>query len=97
MNLDVFNPLIAELADKEQLQTSIETSDDIRSSLVAKNAPMFPTVSPTSRDVSLMDTYNSQLGYAYMPLIDKVTNIFQFSESDRDPEYDPFKDMEGFE
>ena len=97
MNLDVFNPFIAELADKEQLQTSIETSDDIRSSLVAKNAPMFPTVAPTSKDVSFMDTLNSQLGYAYMPMIDKASNLFQFSESDRDPAYDPFKDMEGFD
>ena len=96
MNLDVFNPFIAELADREQLQTSIETSDDIRSLWLQKCTYVSNSSTYISRDVSFMDTLNSQLGYAYMPMIDKATNLFQFSESDRDPDYDPFKDMEGF-
>jgi hypothetical protein len=49
------------------------------------------------RDVSLGDTISAQLGYSYAPLEDAITNYFRFDESDRDQDYNPFADMEGFE
>ena len=97
MNLDVFNPVIAELAERERFQTVIETPQDIRESMVSVNEPMFPTVPSTQRDVSFMDTVNAQLGYTYLPMLDATSNAFQFGEEDRDPNYNPFADMEGFD
>ena len=97
MNLDVFNPVVAQLAEREKFQTVIETPQDIRESMVSVNEPMFPTVPTTQRDVSFMDTLNAQLGYTYLPMLDATSNAFQFGEEDRDPNYNPFADMEGFD
>jgi len=96
MNLDVFNPLLVNYKDKERFQTSIVTTEDVALSST-NEAPLFPTVPPNTQDVSFMSTLNAQLGYAYTPATDALTNFFQFSESDRDNNYDPFADMENFE
>lgn len=96
MNLDVFNPLLVNYKDKERFQTSIVTTEDVALSST-NEAPLFPTVPPNTEDVSFMSTLNAQLGYAYTPATDFLTNFFQFSESDRDNNYNPFADMENFE
>ncbi len=75
------------------------SSQDIESTVTTYKQPTFQAFSQElpDRDVSLGDTISSQLGYTYAPIQDAITNYFTFDESDRDQDYDPFKDMEGFE
>ena len=40
-------------------------------------------------------TLSASLGYSYSPILDAITNL-SFTENDRDQNYDPFADMEGF-
>ena len=47
-------------------------------------------------DVDFGDTLSASLGYAYSPLLDYLTSL-NFSEEDRDQNYNPFDDMQGFE
>ena len=55
------------------------------------------SIGTDERNVTLGDTITAQFGYSYGPLEDAITNYFRYDESNRDQDYDPFADMEGFE
>ena len=61
-----------------------------------RSGPAFRTNTVTEIDVGLGDTISAQLGYSYMPIINAFQNL-SFDEDVRDPQYDPFKDMQGYE
>ena len=46
-------------------------------------------------DVSFSQTLGASLGYSYSPIIDYLSNL-TYTEEDRDQNYNPFDDMEGF-
>jgi len=46
-------------------------------------------------EVSFGQTVSASLGYTYNPVIDYISQL-QFDEEARDPNYNPFADMEGF-
>ena len=47
-------------------------------------------------DVSLGQTIGASLGYSYNPIIDAISRL-EFTEEDRDQNYNPYDDMLGFE
>ena len=48
-------------------------------------------------DVSFGQTVSASLGYTYSPIIDFISNTIKYGEEDRDQNYNPFDDMEGFD
>lgn len=75
---------------------SLQTTEQIVTSYQQSTGP-FIIQPEESLDIGFGDTVSAQLGYAYAPAYDYLYNKFNFGEEERDQDYDPFKDMEGFE
>mgnify|MGYP003140524519 FL=1 len=77
----------------------LKSKEEIQTEIISPPKPTFDgfAIGKDERDISLGQTISAQLGYMYQPPIEAVTNFFTFTEEDRDPNYDPFADMEGFE
>ena len=75
------------------------TTQEIESTITSYKPATFQAFSQETDDVdvSLGQTISASLGYTYAPFNNAINNYFMFDESKRDPEYDPFQDMQGFE
>ena len=75
------------------------TTEEIESTITSYKPATFQAFSQEEeeRDVTLGQTISASFGYTYAPFNNAVNNYFMFDESMRDQDYDPFKDMEGFE
>ena len=62
---------------------------------IARPTPMLPEIEAPI-DVDFGQTYRASIGYSYSPIIDFFNNL-QYTEEDRDQNYNPFDDMKGFE
>ena len=77
----------------------LQSKESIEQQIAVPPRPTFDgfAIGTNERDVSLGDTISAQLGYTYAPITEYINNAFTFTEEQRDPNYDPFQDMEGFE
>ena len=73
------------------------TTQEIESTITSYKPATFQAFSQETDDidVSLGQTISASLGYTYAPFNNAINNYFMFDESKRDPEYDPFQDMQG--
>ena len=82
---------------EKSLEPMLETREQRIQRVLNPQLPLFRTNTSSELDVDFSDTYSAQMGYSYMPIINAITNWYNFDEDDRDQNFNPFAHMQGYE